>query len=148
MSNRVRINNHTDRIIPLRRPYPGGKSGLIVPMTAFNSQTVVLNPHKSEYIDFWDEIKDHPIIQNYLDRHKLSVGENEDPREGDGDPYTSFGDTMVAADSLNPDIDDEEAEDVMMQLERENEQPKKKPGRRSKKQAQQDQPSGQNFEQN
>lgn len=135
MSN-VRISNHMTRILPLRRPYPGGKPGLVLPMTAFNSQTVVIHPGKSETVDFWDEIKEHPIYQNYLDRGLISVGEGDAPEKGGSEPFTSFGDTMTAADSLDPEIDDEEAEQVRMELQRGKERPKRR--RRTKAQLEAD----------
>ena len=121
------------RILPVSRPYPGGKMGIIAPMTMFNRQSVVIQPGESAEIDFWDEIKDNKIYQNYLDRGFITVGEDDTLERGGTEPYTSFGDTMVAADSLNPEIDDEAAEAVNMELDREVERPKKK-GRRGRAQ--------------
>lgn len=150
----VRINNHMSRILPLRRPYPKGKMGLVVPMTAFNSQTVVIHPGKFEYIDFWDEIKNHPIYQNYLDRGLISVGEDATLEKGGSAPFTSFGDTMEAADSLDPEIDDEEAAEVNMEIERGTAEPAKKRGKRTKVKAEAEEATeqiaagGQNHEQN
>lgn len=149
MSNRVKINNHMQRILPLRRPYPKGDGGskLVLPLTAFNSQTVIIQPGKSETIDFWDAIKDHPIYQNYLDRGLITVGEDDTLERGGSEPFTSFGDTLEAADSLDPEIDDEEAEKLQMDLQRgEEAQPKRR--RRTKAQMEADSAASQNFEQN
>lgn len=148
MSN-TRINNHMTRDLPLQRPHAGGRSGLIVPMTMFNKQVVVIPPGKSAVIDFWEAIEKHPIYQNYLDRGLITVGEDDTLEKGGTEPFTSFGDTLEAADSLDPEIDDEEAERMQMELQRGDEAQPKRRKRRTKEQIEADNAaSGQNFEQN
>ncbi len=112
----TRINNHMERELRLERPgiTPGG---LTLPMNAFNSRVVRIpgiNPKNGKVsfaeIDFWDQIKNHPIYQNLLERNPpaISIGEINE-RSVEPVPFTSFGDTLQAADSLDPEIDDDDA---------------------------------------
>ena len=107
----TKINNHMQRDLILRRPQPRSAGGLIVPASAAHeAMTRVVGPGRSGLCDFWDEIKGHPVYQQLLDLRKITLGDDNSLEPGGTEPFTTFGDTLQPPDSLNPEIDAENAE--------------------------------------
>lgn len=106
------ISNHMQRDLILQRPYPKAEPGKLPPpiITNFGSRCIVIKPGQSADIDFWDAIQGHAMYRHMLDRGKISVGGSGGVDGTSEGAFTTFGDTLALPDSLNPEIDQEQAD--------------------------------------
>jgi hypothetical protein len=102
----AKITNFMTRNFIARKPRDGS-APIILSVKAQSLGDIVIPPGECGEVPFWDQVKNHPIYQNYLDRKKIGVDAGEvKPTEH----FTSADDTLKAPERLDPEAMKEEAE--------------------------------------
>jgi hypothetical protein len=99
------VNNFMMRPLVIRKPREGSLP-TIFGIGGKPLGDTVIAPGASGEVSFWDEVKNHPVYRNMLDRKLITVGPDKPEAV---EPFTSAGDTLVAPDRFNPDAVKEDA---------------------------------------
>jgi hypothetical protein len=102
----AKITNFMTRNLIVRKPRDGS-TPVILSVKSQPLGDIVIPPGECAEVPFWDQVKNHPIYQNFLDRKKIGVNAGEvQPTEH----FTSADDTLKAPERLDPEAMKEEAE--------------------------------------
>lgn len=103
----ARINNFQENDLIIKPPIGNRGLPVIFSLSGDNmAGVIVIKPGTSAEVPYWDEIKNHPVYVSKLDRGLISVGDDKPEVRHQ---FSTFGDTLVAPDRLDPQAMKEEA---------------------------------------